>query len=442
MDRTDESRSQDLMHQALTPLGRTRTKPLVAVLSAAALGAALLSAGSASAQERQQAAPDQGRGRPSAEQALVLQWFDVTKQTVAAAAFAEPVTQSRAWAVSWLAASRAVQEGATTSFQQAALATALHDTLVAQVPSQQAQLDAALTATLATVPAGKQKEQGVAAGHDEASDVLASRAGDGLDTASVDVAWAPPTAAPGVWQPTPPSFGPAVRAGQKDGKAFLLTSNDQFRPGPPPALSSPEFQQALAEIRAVGQNSSATRTAAQTDTANFIAQDSYALYGQVLRAVLADTNHSLRWDARAVAAFHVVTVDAQIAIFDAKYTYTFWRPVTAIRNDPTDPDTTWTPLLATPRHPEYPSGHAGYAGAASAVLTWLTGPTAPEPVSVTASTAPGSVHTYTRWSQITQETIDGRVWEGVHFRFSDETAARVGRTVAAWDLSRLHQLGL
>ncbi|MFL5834783.1 MAG: vanadium-dependent haloperoxidase [Solirubrobacterales bacterium] len=120
----------------------------------------------------------------------------------------------------------------------------------------------------------------------------------------------------------------------------------------------------------------------------------------------------------------------------------FWRPVTAIRTGSVDPDPTWTPLLATPRHPEYPSGHAGYAGAAEGVLTWLTGPRPPQPVDATSATAPGSLHTYTRWSQITQETIDGRVWEGVHFRFSDEIAAKVGKQVAAWDLPRLSRLGL
>jgi len=199
---------------------------------------------------------------------------------------------------------------------------------------------------------------------------------------------------------------------------------------------------ALAEIHAVGSATSSVRTPAQTGTALFIAQDSFALYGQALRAVLADTDHSLLWDARAVAAFHVVTVDTQIAIFEAKYVYTFWRPVTAIRTGSVDPDPAWTPLFATPRHPEYPSGHAGYAGAAEGVLTALTGPWAPAPVAATATTAPGSVHTYTRWSQITQETIDGRVWEGVHYRFSDETAAKVGKQVAAWDLPRLYRLGL
>lgn len=379
---------------------------------------------------------------PPTDQALALEWFDLTQQTVAAAGFPEPVTQGRTWAVSWLAAARAVQDGFGERFQEAALATALHDALVAQVPGQQAQLDAGLASALSEIPDGWEKNLGSAAGQNEAKLVLAQRAGDGLDTASVDIPYTPPPAGPGIWQPTPPTFGPAVRAGQKDGRSFLLASNSQFRPGPPPALNSPEFLNALAEIRAVGQDTSSVRTPAQTDTANFIYQDSYALYGQALRAVLADTDHALSWDAKAVAAFHVVTVDTQIAIFDAKYAYTFWRPVTAIRTGSVDPDPSWTPLWPSPRHPEYPSGHAGYAGAAEGVLTALTGPWTPQPIDATSVTAPGSVHTYTRWSQITQETIDGRVWEGVHFRFSDETAAKLGKQVAAWDLPRLYRLGL
>ncbi len=427
------------------PRRRGRGRALLALLSTLLLGTGLLAATAASAHRNHRhddRHADHGWFGQPGDQALVLIWFDLTKQTVIAAGFPEPVTQSDTWAIAWLGAARAVDDGNGLPFQAAAFATALHDTLVAQVPGQQSQLDAALATTLAGVPDGKAKQQGIAAGQHEAQKVLAQRAGDGLDTASVDIPWTPPPAAPGIWQPTPPTFGPVVRAGQKDGKAYLLASNSQFRPGPPPALNSAKFLNALAEVHAVGQDTSSTRTPAQTDTALFIAQDSYALYSQALRAVLADTHHSLLWDARAVAAFHVITVDTQIAIFDAKYKYVFWRPVTAIRTGSVDPDPTWTPLIATPRHPEYPSGHAGYAGAASAALTALTGPWAPQPVPVTSSTDPGSTHTYTRWSQIVQETIDGRVWEGVHFRFSDETAAKVGEQVAAWDLPRLWKVGL
>ena len=434
------------MSNPLTALGARGRGALLALLSSLALATALLGSGNAAAHQRDHRPdwhqPSPGWFHQPSDQALALDWFELTKQTVAAAAFPQPVTQSRTWAVAWIAAARAVGDGFGSRFQTAAFATALHDTLAAQVPSQQPQLDAALASTLAGIPNGWEKKLGIAAGQYEANRALAQRAGDGLDTASVEAPYTPLPAAPGVWQPTPPTFGPAVRAGQGSARSFLLASNDQFRPEPPPALDSPEFLDALAEVRAVGSVDSGVRTPAQTDTANFIAQDSYALYGQVLKEVLADTDHSLLWDARAVAAFHVITVDVQIAIFEAKYVYEFWRPVTAIRTGSVDPDPTWTPLLATPRHPEYPSGHAGYAGAAEGVLTALTGPWAPQPLAATAATAPGSVHTYTRWSQITEETIDGRVWEGVHYRFSDETAAAVGKRVAAWDLPRLYRLGL
>lgn len=428
----------------LVPGSRRRGVALALLLSSLVLGTSLLGAGAAAAHPHHRS--DWRHPGPvfdsPADQALALQWFDLTNSTVKAAGFPEPATQSRTWAVAWLGAARAVRDGFGSRFQTAAFATALHDGLLAQVPGQQSQLDAALASTLAGVHNGFEKQLGIAAGHFEASRALAQRNGDGLDTASVDIPYTPPPAAPGVWQPTPPTFGPAIRAGQGAARSFLLASNNQFRPGPPPAIDSAKFLDALAEIHAVGQDTSTTRTPAQTDTALFIAQDSFALYGQALRAVLADTHHSLLWDAQAVAAFHVVTVDAQIAIFEAKYVYTFWRPVTAIRTGSVDPDPTWTPLIATPRHPEYPSGHAGYAGAAEGVLSALTGPTTPQPIPVTSSTDPGSTHTYTRWSQITQETIDGRVWEGVHYRFSDETAAKVGKQVAAWDLPRLWKLGL
>jgi hypothetical protein len=351
------------------------------------------------------------------------------------------VTQNRIWAVSWIAAARAVDEHHSPAFQTAAFATALHDALVAIVPAQAPQLDAALASTLATVPDGREKALGIATGRHEAALTLAERTGDGLDLASVNVPWTPPPAAPGVYQLTPPTFGSVVRAGIPRAHSFLLHANDEFRVGPPPSLRSHRYLRARAEIHAVGSATSSTRTPAQTDVANFIAQPSIDAYVQVVRAALADAHRSLAWQARLVAAFNAIEIDQQIAIYDSKYTYVFWRPVTAIRTGTVDPDPTWTPLLATPRHPEYPSGHAGYAGTAEAVLRALVGPRPVKPIAVTSSTAPGATRTYTRWSTLTQETVDGRVWEGVHFRFSDETAVRVGEQVAHHDLPRLSRLG-
>jgi hypothetical protein len=402
-----------------------------AALAVAAL-LALLSSPPAGAHETQS-------GRATA--GVALDWYDITSQTVAAAAYPEPITSSRAWAISWLAAARAVDHDADPRFETAAFASALHDTLAALVPAREQQLDDALALTLASIPDGSRKDHGITTGRDQAAAVLAERADDGLDTASIDTAWSPPPAAPGVWQPTPPTFGPAVRAGQRFARPFLLVSNVQFRPGPPPALDSSTYLNALAEVRDIGSATSSTRTATQTDVARFWAQNSIDAYTQVLRTVLARSDRPLSWGTRLVAAFHAITVDAQIAIYDAKYAYVFWRPVTAIRTGSVDPDPNWTPLINTPRHPEYPSGHTGYAGAAERILQMLVGPRPSRPITLTSPTDPGSTHSFSSWSAITDENIDGRVWEGIHFRFSDETGARLGRRVAEYDLGRLSQLG-
>jgi hypothetical protein len=105
-------------------------------------------------------------------------------------------------------------------------------------------------------------------------------------------------------------------------------------------------------------------------------------------------------------------------------------------------DPTWTPFFTTPSHPEYPSGHAGYAGAAQAILTAFLGPHAPSPVSATSPADPGSTHTYTSWRQITQEIVNARVWEGVHFRSSDNTAAITGLKVGNFDVYKLRSIGI
>ena len=373
---------------------------------------------------------------------VALQWYDITDQTVTAAAFREPVTQSRTWSVSWLAAGRALGHHHDLGYQITAFAQALHDTLAAQVPSQQSLLDADLASTLAGVPDGPAKRAGIAAGKQQAAEVLAERQGDGLDTASVDIPFTPPPPAPGVWQPTPPAFAPAIRAGQGNARPFLLAADDQFDPGPPPNLNSTTYCVALAEVRAYGSATGSIRTPRQTDVALFWEPAINIQYVQVLRAVLADTHRSLGWQARFVAAFNVITTDAQISIYNTKFKYLFWRPVTAIETGSIDPDSSWTPLFTTPRYPDWLSGHGGVAGAAQEVLTAFLRRDTPVPISVTSPTDPGSTHVYRSWSQITREVIDARVWEGIRFRFSDVDGAQVGGDLARYDLHRLRTIGL
>lgn len=373
---------------------------------------------------------------------LGLDWYDITNQTVTAAGWPEPVTASRAWATSWLAAARAVEESGNPAFEAAAFAQALHDALAAQVPSQTAALDADLASTLGGVPNGPAKSAGIVAGQQQAAAVLAQRSGDGLDTASLDIPFTPPSTDPGVWQPTPPKFTPGTRAGEGNARPFLLTRADQFDPGSPPALNSATYRQGLEEVRDYGSATGSLRTPEQTDVALFWFPALNGPFEQVLRAVLADTSNSLAWQTRFVAAFQVVTTDAQIAIYNGKYKYVFWRPVTAIHDDAVDPDPSWTPLSVTPTYPDWPSGHGGYVGAAQAVLTAFLGPNAPAPIPLTSTNDPGVNRTYTNWSTITQEVIDARVWEGVHFRFSDVAGARLGLKVGGWDLAHLWQLGI
>jgi hypothetical protein len=207
------------------------------------------------------------RARPAQHRALALQWYDITDQTVSAAAFPEPATQSRVWSLAWLAAARAVEHGHNPSYAAAAFAQALHDALLAQVPAQQPQLDRALATTLAAIPDGAAKNAGITEGQHEAALALLQRQGDGLDTASLDIPFTPPPPGPGVWQPTPPTFAPAVRAGQGNARPFLPDAADQFDPGPPPSLNSPTYLRSLAEVRAYGSATSAVRTPGPAATA-------------------------------------------------------------------------------------------------------------------------------------------------------------------------------
>ena len=233
------------------PLTPTSSRRALLVGAALAGPATALGAPAASAAPTRPGSPGPSVP-PAAPAALAVAWHLQTEAALTAAAFPEPITQSRTWAVSWLAAARATkgQEGDLAS---AALVQALHDTLVALVPAQQAALDTALANSLRTIPDGTAKTRGTQAGASVAAAVLAERQGDGTDTASVNTPFTPGPAAPGAWQLTEPTSRPAVRAGQSAAKPFLLTSGGQFDPGPPPELDSPTYLEDLAEVRAIGR---------------------------------------------------------------------------------------------------------------------------------------------------------------------------------------------
>ncbi|MFF9624434.1 vanadium-dependent haloperoxidase [Streptomyces griseosporeus] len=370
---------------------------------------------------------------PALSAATALTWYDATAEAVAAAGAATQITNSRTWAVAWLAAARAtrvVPAGAgQDTFRRAALSGAVHRALVTLLPGRAEQLDATLRQTLATLPGGPARERGLNEGRRQADLLLAERQGDGLDPASVDAPYQVKPAAPGVWQPTPPAYAPAAQYGNRLATPFLLRTQSQFRLGPPPALDSRRYAEDLAEVRAYGAVGSTVRTARQTETATFWLGSSLALYTRPLRVALARGGEDVAGQARLVALFHTALVDTQIATSDTKYAYERWRPVTALRTGTLDPDPAWTPLHTTPAHPDHPSGHNTYAGAAETVLSALTGPRT-APFELTSPTSPGVTRTYTAWRQLSAENTDARVFSGIHTRTADEAGLTLGRRVA------------
>jgi hypothetical protein len=412
---------------------------LAATLAAGALAVPAAAAGSASGSGSASA-------NPSTQIDAALEWYDATAQAVAAGGATAQVTNNRSWAIAWLAAARALRDGGSRTYQQAALASAVHESLVTLIPGRSVELDASLATTLGRVPDGRDKDRGVAAGQREARSLLAQREGDGLDPASVSPPFPSPPPDPGVWQPTPPAFATGQQAGNRFARPFLLDRADRYRSAPPPALGSTRYRRDLAEVQAYGAVDSAVRTQAQLDTATFWYGSSLTLYTGILRAAVAQSRQSLAWRAALVAIFHVALVDTQIATSDTKYAYLLWRPVTAIRNadidgDPaTSPDPDWTPVHVTPAHPDYPSGHNTYSGAAEQVLTTLVGPRSFAPYTIDSPSQPGATRTYTDWHRPTAENIDARVWSGIHTRSADEAGVLLGRQVAGYALSRRHHL--
>lgn len=370
-------------------------------------------------------------------------WYDTTAETIATAGAPTQVTNSRTWAIGWLAAARAtraVPRGVERGpYQEAALAAAVHRALVALAPGRTEQLDAKLRTTLDAIPDGPAERRGTAAGRRQADLLLAARQGDGLDPASVNAPYPVRPAAPGVWQPTPPAYAPAVQYGNRLAQPFTLTSPHQFRLGPPPAPDSARHAADLAEVRAYGAADSTVRSPHQTETAAFWYGSSLTLYTEPLRVALSRTDQGVAGQARLVALFHVALVDTQIATSDSKYAYERWRPVTAIRTGSVDPDPQWTPLHTTPAHPDYPSGHTTYSGAAEAVLSTLAGPRT-APFDLTSPTAPGVTRTYTSWHRLTAENVDARVYSGIHTRSADEAGVRLGTDVAGYVLRHAEQL--
>jgi hypothetical protein len=375
-----------------------------------------------------------GGGSGSADKSVLSTWYEQTDEAVAAQGPPADPVAARTWALAWWAADRAIAGRKDGPFVDAAVASAVHDVLLALVPKRKRALDEAL--------AGGADKAGSASGRKAAAEVLAERARDGLDSQGAERPFAVPPSAPGVWRPTPPDFEGARQAGVPYATPFLLRSADQFRPGPPPGPGTPVYRRDLAEVRELGRAKGSTRTPEQTAVALFWAGSELDVQVRLVRQAMQAARLSTAEGARLLSAFHRITADAEIAVFDAKYTYLSWRPITALRVDGDgDPSTPrirdWNPLIPTPGHPEYPSAHTVYAAAAAAVLAHFLGPAPARPLVFADATSKGTRRSYTTWQQAVDENEDARVWAGIHFRNSDEVGSQLGRSVAAYDLSHM-----
>ena len=239
-------------------------------------------------------------------------------------------------------------------------------------PGQRPALDASRAQSLAAIPDGPAKDAGIAAGEAAAAAMLLLRANDGWDAI---VPYTPGTD-PGDWQPTPPLFAPALLPGWGQVTPFGLKEGSQFRSPPPPALHTGKYANDYNEVKLVGRIDSPFRPQDRTDVARFYAAATpMQTWNPAARQVSAAQGKTLSENARIFALLAMAMADGSIAVFDTKYFYNRWRPVTAIwarrhrRQSPkTDPDPTWLPLIATPPFPSYPSAHATLSGAARAVL--------------------------------------------------------------------------
>jgi hypothetical protein len=299
-------------------------------------------------------------------------------------------------------------------------------------PASQSRLDAALTASLANVPDGAAQDRGVAFGIAAADHIVALRANDGRDG---PLQFTTPVG-PGVWRPTSdppvPFFDPWLALMEP----LVMKAPDQFRPGPPPALTSRQYAREFNEVKALGAATGSARTPEQTKTAQFFSDAGVVGMQAAVRDLLARRGFDISQAAQIFAAVDVSVSDAFVFTWDAKFHYGFWRPVTAIRladtdgNPATQPDPTWTSFIATPPYPDYTSGLNAVVGATSRALARVLH-TQNIDLFITSAAA-GQTRHYRYTGPINRDAIDARVWSGLHFRTADFVGNHRAQKVATY----------
>jgi PAP2 superfamily len=360
----------------------------------------------------------------------------------------------------------AVEYSAPGADPDAAAAQAAHDVLAYLFPALKPSLDANLASSLGLIPDAQSKADGVTAGAWVAARTLASRfnpdgtASDGTPASDFSVVYVPPNDNPGTYQLTPPNFAPAVSVGWTNVAPFFLNNNEQFiSPGPYP-LSSDDYLADFNEVKDLGSADpgSGGRSADQEATVSFWIENPNYTWNRIARQVSAANGLTVAENARLFALLNLAVADAIIAGMTVKYTYDFWRPITAIRaadtgNPAATSDPSWNPFVSTlpatfgnnrftPAHPDYVSNHSIYSGTASTVLAsifgsdtiaaMVNGVATPQPISLASSTALHGNRGFARFSDAATECALSRIYGGIHFRKANFDGLDEGGRIARW----------
>jgi hypothetical protein len=326
-----------------------------------------------------------------------------------------------------------VRVKAPAGSKKAAAATAAYRLLVTFYPSQAATLDATYGTWLANN--GLTGNAGI-----EVGEAVAARYA-GIRRADPNPPLAPFLGGtnPGEWRPTAPAFAPMAFEQQAYFIPLALTGPARYRAPPPPALTSDKYTEDYNEVKAKGALTGSTRSAGETEIANFWLDNPGNVWFGGLRAIAEERVPNTGNRARLFALASVSVSSAIISAWDSKVYYNLWRPVTAIQegdndtNDATEGDPDWQPFLTTPPYPDYTSGANSVSGAVTKSLELFFGQDdIPLTLTSTAPTAIKKVRTYPSFSAASQEVVNVRVLQGIHFRFADVEARKVARAVAEY----------
>ena len=320
---------------------------------------------------------------------------------------------------------------------EAAAIRAAYIVALNEFPAKSVDIETAYEVSIAGVPASPEAiASGVVVGEAAANAALDARVGDHRNDPELE--GYTPGSGPGVWVPTPPASANPQTPFLQYVTPFGYDDPARFRPKSPPALGSGTYTTDYNELKDVGRATDSSRTAEQSATALFWSPSASALWTANIRSLAGsmDLLTAARFEAVGIAA----VTNALIGCWDAKYTYMFWRPVTAIRaadidgNPATDPETGWVPFIVTPSHPEYPGAHSTVGAAALGFYTVWFG-TDQFPLAFKGNG--GAVRYYTSARQIHAEEGNARVWGGMHWRHSTRVGAALGSRIGKYTATHL-----